>query len=64
MRGLFLAIAVLLLASCNDKTPEEVKAKKFEFEGHSYIEFYRYDMHVNYTGFVHDPDCQCMIEYD
>lgn len=64
MRGLFLSIAVLLLASCNDKTPEEVKAKKFEFEGHSYIEFYRSDIIRGRTGFVHDPDCQCMIEYD
>lgn len=64
MRAIFLIIAALLLASCNDKTHEEVKAKKFEFEGHSYIEFYRSDIFRDRTGFVHDPDCQCMIEYD
>lgn len=36
-------------------------ARHFMYKGHKYIEFFRnmpsYD---NYTGYVHDPDCQCM----
>ncbi len=75
MKKFILAIfAVLLLAACE---PESQKAthsddgttiysRKFEFEGHQYIEFYRlgsfrYD---NYTGFVHDPNCWCMVDCD
>ena len=38
-----------------------IYARKFELDGHRYIEFYRpYTMsYDNYTGFVHDPDCPC-----
>lgn len=43
-----------------------IYARKFTFEEHQYIEFYRpcsgaYD---NYTGFVHDPNCWCMVDLD
>lgn len=36
-------------------------ARRFEFDGHRYIEFYRpyYMTYDNYTGYVHDPDCPC-----
>ena len=78
MKKLFiLLIAALLVHSCNRETKDETSqvircedgveicARKFTFEKHQYIEFYRrspgYD---NYTGFVHDPDCWCMIDYD
>jgi hypothetical protein len=43
----------------------KIYVRKFTFENHQYIEFCRpspgYD---NYTGFVHDPNCWCMIDYD
>jgi len=64
---------LLLFSGCEPKTQKAVHsddgtkiyARKFTFEGHQYIEFYRpspgYD---NYTGFVHDPNCWCMIDYD
>ena len=49
---------------CDDGTT--IYARKFTFEEHQYIEFYRHAPgYDNYTGFVHDPDCQaCMIDYD
>lgn len=76
MKKFILAIfAALLVAGCEPETQKPtysddgttIYARKFEFEGHQYIEFYRpnkglsYD---NYTGFVHDPNCWCMIDYD
>ena len=75
MKKFILAIfAVLLLAACEPESQKatysddgtKIYARKFEFEGHQYIEFYRpggfsYD---NYTGFVHDPNCWCMIDYE
>jgi hypothetical protein len=75
MKKVILAIcAALLLCGCEPDSQKvnlsqdgtKIYARKFEFEGHSYIEFYRpsaisYD---NYTGFVHDPNCPCMIDYD
>ncbi len=72
MRKFFvLAAAALLLGGCdeNGNLDSEVKARRFEFEGHSYIEFYRHNLgYDNITGYVHDPDCWCLvddgIEYD
>ena len=74
MKKLILAIfAALLLAGCGPETQKAthsddgttIYARKFEFEGHQYIEFYRHDIgYDNYTGFVHDPNCPCMIDYD
>ena len=76
MKRFILAIfAMFLLAGCEPETQKPtysddgttIYARKFEFEGHQYIEFRRpskalpYD---NYTGFVHDPNCWCMIDYD
>lgn len=39
----------------------EMYARHFMYNGHKYIEFFR-DMpsYDNFTGYVHDPDCQCM----
>ncbi len=74
MKKVILVIcAALLLCGCepdsqkvvNSSDGTKIYARKFEFEGHSYIEFYRpaigYD---NYTGFVHDPNCWCMVDFD
>lgn len=74
MRAFFLAVAVLLLSGCGNheihneaevtyEIRNEAKIRRFEFEGHTYIWFKR--LHSGYSGgIVHDPDCQCMIEYD
>ena len=63
----------ILLLGCKPDTQKavygddgtKIYARKFTFEEHQYIEFYRnipgYD---NYTGFVHDPNCWCMVDYD
>ena len=74
MKKLIVAIfAALLLCSCEPTSQKQVYSddgakiyvRKFTFEEHQYIEFYRsmpgYD---NYTGYVHDPNCWCMIDYD
>ena len=73
-----LLLAALLAYSCNTETKGEthvetpqvircedgvkIYARKFTFENHQYIEFkdQRYYGH----GFVHDPNCWCMIDYD
>ena len=70
-----MIFTAVLLLGCEPETQKAVYgddgttiyARKFTFEEHQYIEFYRpsrgtsYD---NYTGFVHDPNCWCMIDYD
>ena len=75
MKKLIIGVLGLaLLCGCEPETQKTIQvndgtklySRKFEFEGHQYIEFYRpggfsYD---NYTGFVHDPNCPCMIDYD
>ena len=71
---IILAFALALLGGCRPETQEQIKcednttiyARKFTFEEHQYIEFYRHSpgTYDNYTGFVHDPNCWCMIDYD
>jgi len=74
MKKLVIAIfTALLLCGCEPETREavysddgtKIYARKFTFEEHQYIEFYRpaprYD---NYTGFVHDPECWCFLDDD
>ena len=69
-----MVFTAILLFGCEPESQKTIyssdgtilHARKFVYEGHQYIEFYRssgfsYD---NYTGFVHDPDCPCMIDYD
>lgn len=70
-----MIFTAILLLGCEPESQKAVYsddgttiyARKFTFEEHQYIEFYRpargatYD---NYTGFVHDPNCWCMIDYD
>jgi hypothetical protein len=71
----FIAVifTAILMFGCEPETQKAVYsddgtmiyARKFTFEEHQYIEFYRnapgYD---NYTGFVHDPNCWCMVDLD
>lgn len=68
-----MIFTVILLLGCEPETQKavygddgaKIYARKFMFEEHQYIEFYRpaavYD---NYTGFVHDPNCWCMVDLD
>ena len=70
MKKIFLIAALLLLAEGCTETGKvqletsqmDLHAIKFEFEGHSYIQFYKNAQGV--TGFVHNPNCKCMIDYD
>ncbi len=65
---------LLLFSGCEPKSQKSVEtedgsrlyARKFTFEEHQYIEFYRngHFSYDNYTGFVHDPNCWCMVDYD
>ena len=74
MKKLIIAIfTALLLCGCGPETQKavysddgtKIYARKFTFEDHQYIEFYRHSPgYDNYTGFVHDPNCWCMIDYD
>lgn len=34
--------------------------RRFTYEGHNYIEFFRNMPYDNYTGYLHDPDCPCL----
>ena len=68
-----MIFTAILLFGCEPESQKTIYSsdgttiyvRKFEFEGHQYIEFYRsggaisYD---NYTGFVHDPDCPCTLK--
>lgn len=62
MKKFIMALGIILLStSCNNSSPDLV-VTKIEYSGHSYIIFdsgYGYGCEV-----VHDPDCECMIDYD
>lgn len=73
MKKLVIAIfTALLLCGCAPETQKvysddgtTICVKKFTFEEHQYIEFFRVGgIYDNNTGFVHDPNCWCMIDYD
>lgn len=76
MKKLIIGIlASFLLCGCHDmdvsgeKTYSDdgaaIYVRKFTFEEHQYIEFLRYRPgHDDYTGYVHDPNCWCMIDYE
>lgn len=62
-------IALIALCSCEPETRTKIYTtdgtslyvRKFEYDGHRYIEFARLGLatYDNYTGYVHDPDCPC-----
>lgn len=65
MKKIILVILLLLCIGCSSTSRVQVKdtnicAVKFEYEGHSYIQF----NDGRNVGYVHDPDCWCMIDYD
>lgn len=49
-------------AKCDDGAT--IYARKFIFEEHQYIEFTHHRVGHNNTGFVHDPNCWCMVDLD
>ena len=65
---LLLAVLALCVCSCESRTAQfkqfdsegyVVYGRRFEIDGHTYIEFWRsrsgtYDA---YTGYEHDPEC-------
>lgn len=65
-RYVLLLISAVLFVSCVPNTMEvsdgDIQAKRFEYDGHQYIQF---SCGVNfvsedcYVGYVHDPDCPC-----
>lgn len=66
MKKIILILLLLLCIGCSSTDGVQVEdtgiyAVKFEYEGHSYIQF---NEGRNGTGYVHDPDCWCMIDYD
>ena len=72
---ILVILLALLLAGCGSKQHEnwetivcedgtEIYARKFVYDKHQYIEFRDLGRNTTSAGFVHDPDCWCMIEYD
>ena len=62
MKKIILIILLLLCMGCSstNNVSTDIHAVKFEYEGHSYIQFDAGGV----SGYVHDPDCWCMVEYD
>lgn len=60
-----IALLTLLVLCCSciehRETPEQ--NCKFEFEGHQYIAF-KFFKWTSGIGIVHDPNCECMIDYE
>ena len=68
-----MIFTAILLCGCEPESQKAVYSddgtkiyvRKFTFEEHQYIEFYRpTEVYDNCTGFVHDPNCWCMVDYD
>ncbi len=70
MKKIILVILLLLCMGCsstNNSVQVEdtnIYAVKFEYEGHSYIQFNAGRTANGVSGYVHDPNCWCMIDYD
>lgn len=66
---IIVIIALIALCSCEPASQTRIRTedgaslyvRKFEYDGHRYIEFARIGLEAydNYTGYVHDPDCPC-----
>lgn len=75
---ILILIATICLCSCNADTKDDthvettqvircedgvkIYVRKFTFENHQYLEFK--DLRCYGHGFVHDPNCWCMIDYE
>lgn len=69
MKKIVLVILLLLCIGCSSTNSVRVEdtniyAVKFEYEGHSYIQFNAGKTANGVSGYVHDPNCWCMIDYD
>ena len=69
MKKIILVILLLLCMGCSSTNSVQVEdtniyAKRFEYEGHSYIQFNAGKTANGISGYVHDPNCWCMIDYD
>ena len=69
MKKIILSVFfALLLCGCKTDVQKPIDnnqkyyGEKFTFEGHQYIVFSR--RVAGQCGIVHDPDCECMIDYD
>lgn len=60
MKKLILLFVVVLLAGCSQTTEPQYEATKFSYENHSYIMF----TDGLSEGVVHDPDCDCHIDFE
>ena len=68
MKKILLLLVLLVFCGCEPATQRKAQmsdgtslyARRVVFEGHTYIEFARphASMYDNYTGYVHDPECQ------
>ena len=66
MKKIILILLLLLCMGCSHTNSVKVEntnihAVRFEYEGHSYIQF---NKGAYVSGYVHDPDCWCMIDCD
>lgn len=70
MKKIILVILLLLCMGCSSTNKSvqventNIYAIKFEYEGHSYIQFNAGRTANGVSGYVHDPNCWCMIDYD
>ena len=70
MKKIILVILLLLCMGCSSTNKSaqventNIYAIKFEYEGHSYIQFNAGRNANGVSGYVHDPNCWCMIDYD
>lgn len=69
MKKIILVILLLLCIGCSSTSRVQVDdtnicAVRFEYEGHSYIQFNAGRKGNGVSGYVHDPNCWCMIDYD
>lgn len=66
---IFVVLLLLLCMGCSPTNSVQVEntdiyAVRFEYEGHSYIQFNAGRTANGISGYVHDPDCWCMIDCD
>ena len=73
---LFVLLSLFAVSGCKNNSEDNVEkvimsdgakieVRKFIYDGHQYIEFFRHaGGYDNYTGYVHDPNCWCMVDYD
>jgi len=59
-RCLLISSALCLLSSCENKVRLPRDAKKYSYEGHSYVFFLGW----NEMAVIHDPDCKCKDKHD